>query len=313
MVGSESPRKNSHRDAYDFVASPLTKTDTSALPPKFQTSIAPVSSAEFRTQLELLIADEEALPTTQVIKKAEAAVEWLKAIESPLRFLICPWSPEKRADYAKLLETMLQFSQMSRGRRYTACAIYLSYREGTTNDAKINNLTALSLMWMAYLVYPFVNYGEFRSTSDEYRPVSSSNIPCFDDVTEQITSDRTYICEMTDFEKLLLERDGFRCVGSKTPSLNKGGLKENKKIPSALTTGTHILPMMVSDYKAKDAGSERPRSVMAVQVGKNSVTFLGVRVNLLRLKIFWVPGNITERAHFFFILELLGCHNAVIR
>ncbi|KAF9476033.1 hypothetical protein BDN70DRAFT_882935 [Pholiota conissans] len=60
---------------------------------------------------------------------------------------------------------------------------------------------------------------------------------------------------MTTFEKLLLERDGFRCVGSKTPSLNKGGLKENKKIPSALTTGTHILPMTVLDYKAKDAGS----------------------------------------------------------
>lgn len=104
-------------------------------------------SADFAAEVEALLDDKTDHPTVTVVREARKAIEWLEKTEDPRRHL-------DKLDYAELLQALLECSELCGGKRYTACAIVISYDESAKDDKNMERLTSLGLAWLSHLLYP---------------------------------------------------------------------------------------------------------------------------------------------------------------
>jgi hypothetical protein len=104
-------------------------------------------SADFAAQVEALLDDETNHPSVKIVGKALQAIVWLEKTEDPRRYL-------DKLDYAELLRAVLQCSELCGSKRYTACAIVVSYDASAKDDEKMERLTSLGLAWLSHLLYP---------------------------------------------------------------------------------------------------------------------------------------------------------------
>lgn len=104
-------------------------------------------SPEFAANLEACLADENQYPTLNLVRRAHDTIRWLKGTDDKRRFL-------ETMDYANLLAAMLKYSELCGSKRYTACAIAISYIATDDNDSNMERLSSLGLAWLSHLLYP---------------------------------------------------------------------------------------------------------------------------------------------------------------
>jgi len=104
-------------------------------------------SADFAAEVEALLDDKTNNPTVTVVNQARKAVEWLAKTEDPRRHL-------DTLDYAELLHAVLKCSEFCGSKRYSACAIAISYDENAKDENNMERLTSLGLAWLSHLLYP---------------------------------------------------------------------------------------------------------------------------------------------------------------
>jgi hypothetical protein len=104
-------------------------------------------SPEFVANLEASLKDEVRYPTPTLVLRANKTIAWLKNTNDERRYL-------NKLDYANLLDAMLLYSDLCGSKRYTACAIAISYSAGDSADVNMENLSSLGLAWLSHLLYP---------------------------------------------------------------------------------------------------------------------------------------------------------------